>query len=319
MRLDRIARVVALCLTAAGPAACGAPGASQPPPAPPAQQPAAHPSWWRQAPEAARAGVYVAQANGSSDGVVFGYGPHDKANKAPGCSVTGLHFGETQIAVDPKGRLYLPDIETGAIAVYAPHCGSLLRTISDPGGSDVAVAAVDGSLFAAAGGTHVSVCRDGACSRKLTDDSILQIESVAVDHLGNVWASYYNQSGAPSLIVWPNGSMPGRVVNGYVNANTPGDLSFDVHDNLISIQSRFTHVYVYECAAGVANCINTGTFALKAASVFGSLNAKSTDYQVTDYANDSVDVYRYPDFKYEYSYDRGLRGGYSVEGIVQTR
>jgi hypothetical protein len=38
-----------------------------------------------------------------------------------------------------------------------------------------------------------------------------------------------------------------------------------------------------------------------------------------DYANDSVDVYRYPSFKYEYSYDRGLRGGYSVEGIVQTR
>ncbi len=318
MRLDRVARAVALCLTAAGLAACGAPGTATPP-APQTQPLAGHPSWWREAPETARAGVYVAQANGSSDGVVFGYGPHNKANKAPSCSITGQTFGETQIAADPKGRLYLPNVATDAIAVYAPHCGALLRTIPDPSGSDVAVAAVDGSLFAAAGGTHVSVCRNGTCSRKLTDDSIFQIESVAVDHLGNVWASYYNQGFAVSLIVWPNGSMPGRVVKGYVNENTPGGLSFDIHDNLVSIQSRFNHVYVYECAAGVANCINTGTFALKAASVFGSLDAKSTNYQVTDYANNSVDVYRYPDFTYEYSYDRGLRSGYSVEGIVQTR
>lgn len=288
---------------------------------PAAVQPAARharPAWWREAPATARAGVYVAQANGAGDGIVLGYGTQNRGNAGPSCSIDGQSFQQTQIAADRAGRLYLPQTATSAIRIYAPRCGKLLRTISDPGGSDISVA-IDGVKFYAAGGTHVSSCSVKGCTNNLSDSSIHQLASVAVDRSGNVWASYYNQGFAPSLIVWRKASMPGRVVSGYVNPNTPGGLIFDLHDNLISIETIFPDAFLYSCNAATASCINTSTIALHAGSAFGSLNAKNTDIQITDYANDAVDVYTYPNFKYKYSYDNGLISTDSVEGIVQTR
>ncbi len=178
---------------------------------------------------------------------------------------------------------------------------------------------MDGAKFYAAGGTHVSSCSVKGCTNNLSDGSIFQLSSVAVDHSGNVWASYYNQSFAPSLIVWVGASMPGRVVSGYVNPNAPGGLIFDRHDSLISVETIFPFAFLYSCNAGTASCINTNTIQLHAGSAFGSLNARTTDIQITDYANDAVDVYAYPSFTYKYSYDNGLMSTYSVQGLVQTR
>lgn len=56
--------------------------------------------------------------------------------------------------------------------------------------------------FYGAGGSYVSICTLSGCASELTDPSIKQLETAAVDSDGNIWASYYNQSGAPSLIVW---------------------------------------------------------------------------------------------------------------------
>lgn len=308
--------LLGLCLATAL-AACAGANPATPAPLAQAQPNATRPAWWREAPDSARAGVYVAQANGASDGVVFGYGARDRSNKAPLCSITGQEFEETLIATDAAGNLYLPNAN-GTVAIYAPHCGNLIKTVTDPNGGDVFVA-VDGSRFYAGSGTHVTACAMSGCTGELTDPSIFQLESAAVDRSGNVWASYYSQKFAPSLIVWKGGQMPGRVVTGYVNQNTPGALSFDKHNTLVSLQSRFLNVYVYRCDAGAAACTNTQTFSLRAASIAGALNAKETDYQVTDYANDSVDVYAYPSFKYEYSYNNGLMANYSVQGIAQAR
>jgi hypothetical protein len=278
----------------------------------------AHPAWRREAPAAARAGVYVAQANGASDGIVFGFGAQDRKNSAPLCSLGNQKFADTDIAADSAGNLYLANILTGTVNVYAPNCGSLVATFTDPYGSDSDVA-LHGSTIYAVGSEHVAVCSRKGCSAELTDPSILQLETAAVDSKGNVWASFYDQQGRISLIVWQNGTMPGHPVSGYVNQNTPGGLIFDKHDNLISIQTRFVHAYPYRCDAAAASCTNTGIFTLHAASLFGALNAKNTDIQLTDYANDSVDVYAYPGFTYEYSYDAGLLKTSSVQGIAQTR
>lgn len=282
-----------------------------------------HSGWWREAPATSlsralsRGGVYVAQANGSSDAIVLRYGAQNPTNKPPKCSMTGEKLDHSQIAADAAGNLYIPNIETASIDVYAPNCGARIATIHDPYGADLDVALGKGTVYGA-GGTHVAVCTISGCSRELTDPSIVQLETAAVDAKGNVWATYYSQN-AIDLIVWPGGAMPGKVVGGYVNQNTPGDLEFDKHGNLISLQSLFTHVYLYRCDATTASCTNTRVVNLKGGSLFGSLNARNTDYQVTGYESDEVDVYAYPSFEYKYSYNNGLRGDYSVQAIVQTQ
>ena len=250
--------------------------------------------------------------------MVFGFKPSNKADLPPLCSIGSQNFDDTQIGADSAGNLYLPNAETSVIGVYSPNCGQLVRGITDPYGSPVDVT-VHGGIIYAAGGQTVAICTTSGCSSALTDPSILQLETTAVDSKGNVWASYYNHSGAIELIVWPHGKMPGRVASGYVNANTPGDLIFDKNDTLVSVQTRFTHAYVYHCNAATAACTNSATFSLHGGSLFGALNARNTNVQISDYENGAVDVYAYPSFTYEYSYSRGFMPNYSVEGIVQTR
>jgi hypothetical protein len=273
------------------------------------------PAWWREAPAAIRVGVYVGQASYNS--VIFGYRARNKSNRAPECSVGYQNFDQSQIAVDASANVYSPDFRTGDINIYGPNCGSLIASVNDPYGSDVDVAVGENGIFYGVGGTHVSVCTLSGCTSELTDPSIKQLETAAVDAGGAVWASYYNQSGVPSLIAWtPRGDV--QVMNGYVNQNTPGDLMFDNRGRLVSLQTRFLKVYVYQCDVYEATCFKPKTYRLKAGSLFGSLNAANTDFQATDYANDSVDVYTYPHFTYEYSYSGGLKASYGVQGIAQV-
>ena len=304
--------ILTSCETMGGaPNSLGGPGA-------PSSSIATRPSWWREAPAAAKVGVYVGQANGSTAGTLFGYPSMNKANKAPKCSITGQSFDQSQIAVDASGNVYSPNLETGDIDIYGPDCGSLITSINDPYGADVDVALGTNGTFYGAGGTHVSVCKRSGCTTELTDPSIRQLETVVPDSGGNVWASYYDQSGAVSLIVWTSGSTHGQIMSGYVNQNTPGDLMFDRRGRLVSVQTRFLNIYIYQCDPYEAICFKPKTVKLKAASLFGSLNAANTDFQVTDYANDSVDVYSYPKLKYKYSYSNGLSSNSSVQGIAQV-
>jgi hypothetical protein len=120
------------------------------------------------------------------------------------------------------------------------------------------------------------------------------------------------------LIVWPHGAMPGRMMSGYDGTAVPGDLSFDQHNRLISLDTEFLQVHTFKCAVRLAHCIKTGDVALHGKPFFGALNAANSNFQVTNSADNSIDVYAYPGFAYEYSYDRGLRAGYHPEGIAQT-
>lgn len=87
---------------------------------------------------------------------------------------------------------------------------------------------------------------------------------------------------------------------------------------MISLQTLFSHVYVYRCNAETATCTNTKTISLRSAALYGPLNAANTDFQVSDYPNNAVDVYSYPGFTFKYTYNRGLRQNYSTQGLAQT-
>ena len=160
------------------------------------------------APATARAGVFVTQANGSADGVVFGFKAQNKANLPPVCSIGSQNFDHSQIAADGAGNLYLPNVETGVIGVYSPNCGQLVRGIADPYGGPLDVAVAPARCMRPAAPPSRSARPDG-CSSSLTDPSILQLETTAVDSKGNVWASYYDHTGAVRLAVWPRGRCPG--------------------------------------------------------------------------------------------------------------
>ena len=241
----------------------------------------------------------------------------NRSNKPPKCSITSQSFDQSQIAADPLGNVYSPNLTTGDIDIYGANCGNLITSVNDPYGGDLDVALGPNGTFYGVGRTHVTACTRSGCTSELTDPSIFQLETAAIDSNGNVWASYYSQRGSPSLIVWLNGSAHGEIVSGYVNQNTPGDLMFDKRGRLVSLQTRFTNVYIYQCDASEAICFKPKIRKLRAASLFGSLNAANTDLQVTDYANDSVDVYSYPNLKYKYSYSNGLTSNSSVQGIAQ--
>jgi hypothetical protein len=277
-----------------------------------------HPSWWREAPDGARKSVYVSQADGAGAGMVFGYRASNRRNAPPLCSIGNLSPSDSDLGTDAAGNLYVPDVTTSAVTVYAPGCGAVLGSFTDPYGTPQG-AVISGSTIYVADAGGVAICTTSGCPSRLTDPSILQITGSAVDSHGNVWAAYYASNIAISLIVWPKGKMPGKVVNGFVNSTTPGALLFDKQDRLVSIVSHFSFLFTYACDANSASCSNTGEIILQGASDFGALNRRNDEIQVTDEGNHCVDVYAYPSFQYEYSYNRGLVPGYAVVGIVQTR
>jgi hypothetical protein len=291
-----------------------------------AQTVRAHPTWWREAPATVKEAVYVSNFTGPGTNVILGFGPQNRKNKLPECTVPGQMdvFG---IASDASGNVYVPTFAgaTNIVNVYAPGCGKLIARVNDPYGNPSGAAVRDstsvrGSTFYVEDlDGSVPVCTLSGCSSELTDPSIASgsASSVAVDSFGNVWASYYNQSFAIALIVWPGAKMPGHIVSGYVNTAKPGGIDFDKRDNLIAVDSVM--VRTYTCKARGATCTSTGSFPLQGTSLFGALNRSNTDFQVTDQEHGSVDVYAYPGFSYQYSYNRGSNGGLAPMGITQTR
>ena len=297
-------------------------GVALPPPTLPnaARTVRANPAWWRRAPDLVKVGVYISNFTGSGMNVIYGFGPQNRKNKPPVCTIPGQMdvFG---IASDASGNVYVPTFAgtKNIVNIYAPGCGKLIASLNDPYGNPSG-AAVRGSTFYVEDlDGSVPVCTLGGCASELTDPSIRSGSggSVAVDSLGNVWAADYNQIFVIELVVWRHAKMPGHVVSGYVNSATPGGIVFDTHGSLISVDS--TVLRTYTCKAKTATCTSTGSFPLKGKSRFGALNRSNLDFQVTDQDHGSVDVYAYPGFSYQYSYNRGPNGGLNPTGITQTR
>lgn len=281
--------------------------------APPAQLAALSQS--NNAQQSAQKDVYVGQSDGGGKSIVFEFGAQNDQNRAPKCSIVGLR-NVIGIGSDSAGNVYIPGGATNTIRVYAPLCGRIIAKIHDGFGAPMGAIPIANTICAPST-TGVAVCNFSGCTSNLTDASIFQITSAGVDSSGNVWAANYDRRDAIALVVWPRGAMPGRVVSGYAGTLSPGDIQFDKHDVLISVASPFATVSTFDCKIGPATCLKTGSFPLRNASNFGALNAANTDFQVADLRLDAVDVYAYPGFAYEYSYDRGFRQGSSPVGITQ--
>jgi len=273
-----------------------------------------HPAWWRSAPDSVAKNVYVTQESGSGAARLFAFGPQNKNNSAPICTMSAPN-GVVDIGADASGDVYVPDIARGNVRIIAPNCGAVIGRIHDQFGGPIGVVVQPPAIYIA-DGSGVDVCSRSGCTSHLTDPSIVQLSSAAADGLGDVWGAGYGSSGI-SLVVWQNAKMPGHVVSGYIESDTPGDIMFDNTGDLVTVDSHFGQAYRFKCQLVYFACTQLVKINLHGASNFGALNGANSDIQVTDFQNSSVDVYSYPNFRYEYSYDAGFNGD-AVEGIAQV-
>ncbi len=248
---------------------------------------------------------------------VFIFPADNHTDGPPICTVHGSHVGD--VTSDKSGNLYVPNGD-GTIVEYAHGCGPVIATWSDQAGQPIDVAINGTTIYAANAGTgsspgNVAVCVDGRCDRLLTHPGIALLFGIAVDKDGNVWAAVSTATANAALVVWPAGRMPGRIVRGYVNPD-PAGLEIDDAGTLLSIDAFRPGVYAYTCIARAASCRKLGHWPLRYETFFGKLDAANAQFQAANGGSGAVDVYKYPGFAYQYSYDNSLSYGLDVVGIT---
>jgi hypothetical protein len=268
-------------------------------------------------PTALKRGLYV-----STSDKVLGYRAD---GRGPICTVHGAAAGG--IAADGDGNLLDTDGGGRKIVIFRgpKMCGRKLGSIADPYGqpSDVSsVHAATGTIalaniFDTGGAGSVSVCTmSGGCTANLTNANMYEVGGVAMDKSGNCWASATNSAGAATLTYFAGCSGSGEAATGYLNAYD-GGLDIDGKGDLLALSAFDGKLYVYRGCKPTCTPF-AGPFALMGEAFFGHLNGKSTEFAAADYENASIDVYGYSSkgLTYEYSFNNGLSGSFSPEGVT---
>lgn len=219
------------------------------------------------------------------------------------------------------------------VEVYsgASMCGPSLGMIGDTSQpiSAASLNAATGTIYVAneegeqgQRGT-VSVCTLAAgCTATLSTPVLDTEASIAEDAKGNVYLSGdVTPYGTGALVMFKQGQGVGHVITGYVNASG-GALDFDRSGNLIAIDPYVRgvgQVYVYSGCPD--NCAARGPWFLQGLSSSAKVNVKGNHLYVADYANGTVDVYRYRGvggIQYAYSSSTGLTQNMQVSGVAVT-
>jgi hypothetical protein len=259
--------------------------------------------------QAVKRGFAVAE-EGSN--VVRIYPPHNRQNKPPVCTVAGS--GVLGLTSDEKGDLYVPNGD-GAVVEYAPGCGAPIQTWHEHQGQPDDIAVFGKTVYVATLGTSekrgdVAVCTASPCDGVLTDRWINVLEGIAVDAQGNVWGT-----GSGALVVWRGGKMPAHIVKGFSQTDSAG-LDFANDGTLISVDEFSATIYTYSCDTNSASCRKLGSWRQMAAGFVGKLDEANSQFQIANEQTGAVDVYAYPGFAYQYSYNNGLNSGDNVVGIA---
>lgn len=303
------------------------------------------PSWLRPAagvqqlklgfvyPDAKTAGaVYGSEfeSSGSGEGMINAYKNPDTKNVAPECSIQG--YAINGWGVDNVGDLILPagssaSVEPSINVYQGPKpCGKLLGTITDSTGQaadaksfnatkDKIYVGEIASTASATGEIVICMLKTKSCGTPITNAAITgHGAGVAIDAKGDCWMSAGTSTNTGFLLVyWKGCKGKGVVATGTKNSDF-GGLFFDTKGNLVSIDLAGT-IYVYKGCA--PKCTVVGTLTMKAASIFGNLNAAGTELAVGDVTNTQIDVYKYTPTKltYMYSFNKGLTGtGFTESG-----
>jgi hypothetical protein len=277
-------------------------------------------------PEIVNAQIYVSQAGQQGfPSAMNDYHAPNKKNKKPFCYFPNLrHSIVAAIEVDKTGELWIP--LDSKIVSYAPNCGAAGTALSDPSviANDIAFDS-KGTRYVSnnydVNRGDVSVYPKGATSptRKLKDSAVLYSYGVGVDSHDNVYESFIN---SPSfnkggVVEYRGGRMPGKLLEN-VMSDSQGPPTFDKSDNLIITNDNASTGTVDIYAPPYDNA--PASFATKGYSTQCSLGREETNIACADSGNGTVDVYKYPDGTYMYSFNKGLLGAPATTvGVAQDR
>lgn len=281
------------------------------------------------APASAASGLYVSEFSGAN---TLGYVTNNKRNRKPICTVPWTQSEVNNIAVDGKGALITPEgAGTVIIGTGSSMCAPELQSINDTYGYAGDAASNDAATGTIAVGNFrdnpydaqpgsISVCTvSSGCTANLTNSSIAGVVGVALDKHGNCWADSESFGSLPVLVYFAKCSGSGTVASGFANTSF-GGLDIDQSGNLVSIDETANgigQIWVYRGCNPACTLVG-GPFPMNGESVYGHLNAKGNRLAVADIAYGQVDIYSYSPtaVKYRYSFDKGLRASYEVQGIA---
>jgi hypothetical protein len=272
--------------------------------------------------KAAAEGVYVTEFSSSQ---AQEYKVPNPTNKPPFCTLSGLS-APNGVAVEARTRnFYEPDGGSRTIIIHKPACGAQVGVaLSDPNGqpSDIAFNDTTGTRYVsdifdnggAAGTIQVYKKNDTTPSSQLSDPSFFELIGIETDHKNNVWETYIQATGAPGLIEFVGGKMPGQIHN--VNGLTrPGGIEFAANGDMIivDINTSTPLAQVYKPPYS-GNPIKT--IPLKGAAVWGKIDCQQKNLYIVSFTNSSLDVYKWPSGAYEYSVTNGIPSGSNAEGVA---
>jgi hypothetical protein len=244
--------------------------------------------------------------------------------KPPFCQIENL-LGVNAIETDASGNLWVPQVAGGTtneVISYAPNCGKVGTTLSDPNGQPGDIAfATNGTRYVSdilgngsvAGDIGVYLKGKTAPSSKLVNKNVFFSLGVALDSKGNVYESFIDSAGTGGgVIEFVAGKGAGKVLAG-IKIAEPGTLIIDKHDNLLTTDQNANTLDTYAPPYTKA----PATFALKGQSIQCALNAAGTNIACADRANNTVDLYKYPTGTYSLSFNAKLSPTATTIGIAQ--
>jgi hypothetical protein len=256
---------------------------------------------------------------------------HPPKNKPPFCTISNGTNIPVDVDIDGQGNTYVANFGGPSVSVYPANCGTLSTTINVTYGSPTSVVVSGSTIYVGAqdsmGYGEVNVCTLSGCTGELKIPSSIytkypeyQLNAVAVDHDGNVYANgFINVSvGAPAnvLVEWPGGSSAGKIVKGYYNKRLEAKgpfaaqaIAFDTRRNLMAgyFSGSGGYLVVYH---GCPRSCKPHVFHLIHPSPDGlAINNAGSKVYVADFGAGVIDVYAYrgtSGIKYESTISDGL-------------
>jgi hypothetical protein len=282
------------------------------------------------APKSAQNGIYVSEYYASN---VVGYPQKNVKKSKPTCTNPWTSSDVNDISVDGTGALLVSDggAETVDIGTGPGMCGAESHSVSEIYGLPTDATSYDAAKDTIVVGNFrdnpglaypgsVSVCTVAKeCTSNLTNSAILGVVGVVLDKNGNCWASSESPTGAAVLVYFAGCAGAGTLATNFQDTSF-GGLIMDTSGNLVSIDETANgvgQIWVYKGCNPACTLVG-GPFPMNGESVYGHLNAKGDRLAIADVVYGQVDIYSYSptSVKYLYSFNKGMRASYEVQGVA---